>query len=241
MLLSRGRIVALLSITLLAHVSAISTAKVEQQIEAKSTVDLGAFVKELMVMKMDGDQSQMAIWFPFEFFLESGLAENNKSRAEIERDLAFLKPFHTITIQCSMDQPDGSNLYASEKEVRSRAFLKLEDGTELHPLDKVPPMVSATVAAMKSLIEAEGDAGSANMHILIFPSTKDNKPVIDSSKKGKLTLVLRADKRFRPVTINWHTPFDSVNPNSFCPRCKESISAKWSYCPWCGASIDMKR
>src|SRR5207248_94508 len=122
-----------------------------------------------------------------------------KSRAEIESELVFLKPFHTILLQCSLGQPDGSSIYASEREVRSRAYLRLEDGTELRPLDKVPPMVSATVAAMKSLIEAEGDAGSANTHILIFPSAKDNKPITDPSKKGKLTLVLRADKRFGPV------------------------------------------
>lgn len=241
MSLSRVRIVALLSITLLTQFPAISLVKGQQKSEAKSRVDLGAFVKELMVLKMEGDQSQIAIWFPFEFFLESNLAESGANRAETERELAFLKPFHTITIQCSVEQPDGSSLYASEKEVRSRAFLKLEDGTELLPVDKVPPLVSATVAAMKTLIEAEGDAGSANMHILIFPSTKANKPVVDSSKKSKLTLVLRADKRFSPVTITWRTPFDSVNPSSFCSRCKEPLSAKWSYCAWCGASIDIKR
>lgn len=241
MCLRRVGIVALLFITLLTQFPATSSVQGEQKGEAKSRVDLGAFVKELMILKMEGDQSQMVFWLPFEFFLESNLAEGAKSRAETERELAFLKPFHTVAIQCSLEQPDGTSLYASEKEVRSRAFLKLEDGTELLPLDKVPPMVSATVAAMKTLIEAEGDAGSANTHILIFPSTKNNKPVVDSSKKSKLTLVLRADNRFRPVTISWRTPFDSVSPSSICSRCKESLSAKWSYCAWCGAGIDIKR
>jgi hypothetical protein len=194
-----------------------------------------------MVVKLNSEQSQLAMWLPFEFFLEAGLVEGGKSRAQVENDLAFLKPYHAIFVQSSLDQADGSSLYATEKEVLGRASLMLEDGTELKPLDKIPPLVSATLAAMKAIIRAEGDAGSANLHILLFPSANNNKPVIDAGKKGKLTLVMKGDKRFRQEVFNWYTPFDAINHGLVCQRCKESISVKWSYCPWCGAAIERKR
>jgi hypothetical protein len=208
---------------------------------AKAKVDLGAFTREVMQIKLEGNQSQLAMWFPFEFFVEANLAEGGTTRDKVEKDLKFLKPYQTIIVQCSIENDDGEDSYASEKEVRARAVLKLADGTEIRPVKRAPPLVSATVAAMKKMMASEGDAGSANLHVLLFPAkTKDGKPVIDASKKGKLTLVLKGDKRFKETVLVWHTPFDSTNPIPPCPKCKGQLSAKWSFCPWCGQKIDPK-
>src|SRR5262249_42944853 len=150
-----------------------------------------SFTKEVMVLKVEGDQRELAMWFPFEFFVEANLANSGKTRAQVEKDLTFLKPYHTIIVQCGFDKDDGSSAYASQKVVRARAFLKALDGEEIPPVDKVPPMVSATVEAMKKLMSAEGDEGSAAMHVLLFPAkTKAGKTIIDTSRKGKLTLAL---------------------------------------------------
>lgn len=108
----------------------------QQQPPAMPKVDVGSFIKELMVLKTEGDQHQYqsAIWFPFEFFVEANLAEAGTSRAGVERRLRFLKPYHTIFVQCSLTQDDGSTAYASQRDVSARAVLRLDNGEEIVPL-----------------------------------------------------------------------------------------------------------
>ncbi len=204
-------------------------------------VDLGSFIKEIMILKMEGDQTQLALWFPFEFFLQANMAESGRTRAQAEKDIAFLQPYHVIAVQISLDQPDGSKVYTGEKSVRGRVSLKSDSGKAIKPLDRVPPLVSASVEAMKKLITAEGDAGSANIHVLVFPATTpDQKSVIDTSKKAKLSLVLKPEGPFALSEFVWHTPFDATTPVPPCSRCKEIVSSKWTFCPWCGMNLEKK-
>ncbi|MBI1903635.1 MAG: zinc ribbon domain-containing protein [Planctomycetia bacterium] len=207
----------------------------------KSKVDLGAFTQEIMNLKMEGDKTQLALWFPHEFFIQAQLNDGNTTRGQAEQDLALLKPYHAVIVQCSIDKGNGKSDYAGQKDVAARAVLKLADGTEIAPVQNVPITVSLVVTAMKSFLSAEGDEGGANMHVLIFPAqTKEGKTIVDTAKKGKLTLVLKADKQFPETTFAWHTPFDATTPAAPCPKCKERVSAKWSFCPWCGAGLEKK-
>lgn len=201
-------------------------------------VDLGAFTKEIMAFDFSDNQTHLAIWFPNEFFVASAVSDGTTTKAEAERDLDFLKSYITIVVRRSYDLPDGTSVYANEKEIRDRAVLRLADGSEALPLDKVPPTVSAMLAAMKAAISSEGDAGSANLHILVFPATtKKGEKIVDTSHKATLTLVLKADLKFKERSFTWRTPFDSVVTVPDCPRCKAGVSGKWSYCPYCGQKL----
>jgi hypothetical protein len=76
---------------------------------------------------------------------------------------------------------------------------------------------------------------------LLFPTkTKAGKTIIDTSRKGKLTLALKADGTYTETVVSWRTPFDATTPVPPCVRCKELVSAKWSHCPWCGANLERK-
>ena len=220
-------------------VTCFSTAALRAQPAAKSKTDLGSFVKEIMVLKMEDNQRQLAMWLPFEFFVEATLADSGKKRADVESDLAFLKPYQAVIVQCGTDKTDGTTAYASREEVRSRLVLKLDDGKEILPLEKAPPLVSAAMEAMKKIMNSEGDEGSANMHVFLFPATDaDGKAYLDTTKQGKLTLVLKSNWRFKETVIVWHTPFDALTPVAPCRKCHEAVSAKWKYCPWCGEKIE---
>jgi hypothetical protein len=211
---------------------------VRQQSSNRPPADIGAFVKELMAVKIDGTRTQLAIWFPYEFFIEAALSQPGSTRAGVEQDVGFMKPYITMIIQCKFENPDGSGLYASEAEVRARAALKMADGTEVSPIDRTPPKIAAMVSALKTIISAEGDAGSANMHILVFPTqNKQGKLIVNTSQKDKLALVLKADRRYPETIFAWHTPFDATANVTMCSRCKEQVSPKWTYCPWCGQKI----
>jgi hypothetical protein len=201
-------------------------------------VDLGAFTKEIMIMDFSDGQDSLAMWLPYEFFVAATLNEGQKTRPEVERDLEFLKPYITMVVQSSFDQPDGTSVYATEKEIRSRAVLKLADGSEALPLDKVPPMVSAIMAAMKAVLGSEGGEGKANLHIVVFSGlTKTGEKIVDTSQKAKLTLLVKANGKLKEKSFTWRTPFDAIASASECPRCKAGVSAKWTYCPFCGQKL----
>jgi hypothetical protein len=91
---------------------------------------------------------------------------------------------------------------------------------------------------MRAVIDSEGGAGNANLHILVFSSsTKTGEKIIDTSQKASLTLLLKADTKFKERSFNWRTPFDSVTSAPDCQRCKAGVSAKWTYCPFCGQRL----
>jgi hypothetical protein len=210
----------------------------QHAVAQERVTDIGSFAKEVMILKMDGGQTQLAMWMPFEFFVGAATVQSGKPRAEIENDVAFLKPYITIAIQSSVDQTDGSSVYATEADIRSRAVLRLDDGTEVAPLTTPPPMVSATLSALKAFIAADGGTGNANLHLLIFPNkSRTGKPVVQTTQKDKLTLALKADRKFKAVSFTWRTPFDAASRVPDCPKCKEAMSAKWSYCPYDGQKL----
>lgn len=201
-------------------------------------IDLGNFVKELMVLKMENGAQHLALWFPYEFFVATAMADGKSTRAAIEPEVAFLKPYVTIAVQANRDLPDGTTLYQKESEIRARAALRLEDGTEIAPLAKAPPTLAEPLAAMKSLISQQGGQDGANTFFLVFPNqTGTGKLAVNERQKDKLMLVLKADRNFRETAFTWRTPFDAVTSVPDCPKCKAGLSAKWVHCPYCGQKI----
>jgi hypothetical protein len=199
--------------------------------------DIGAFIKEIMVVDMQADHSQLAMWFPYEFFVSAAI-EQGTPRAVAEKDTAFIKPFLILVIQNKTDRPAGGSAYLDEKQVRARAVLRLAGGEEVMPLVSMPPLLSSVLSAIKTATMAEGDVGSANMHIVVFPnSTARGKLIVDASLRDSLTLVLKSGSGFKETEFTWRTPFDAVAGTSPCPRCKATMSSKWSYCPYDGQKL----
>ena len=212
-------------------------ARAQQATSKQGPVDLGAFTKEIMALRFDGQQQQLVMWTPYEFFLAAGMSDGTP-RESVERDLGFLKSFITVFIMSSSDRPDGTSVYATEAETRARTAIRLDDGTEVRPLAVTPPKVTAVVSAMKAFMAAQGGADRENMHVLVFPATTDKgRTIVDTTRKDKLTLTLKPSGKFAEATFTWRTPFDAMTNVPDCPRCKAGLSAKWSYCPYCGQKL----
>ena len=209
-----------------------------QQPAPKPAVDLGALTKEVMALQIDGGQQSLVMWTPYEFFLAAGTAGGAMSHEAAERELGFLRSYITMFVMSSFERPDGTEVYATEAETRSRAALRLDDGTEVAPLTVTPPKMSAIITMMKSLMAAQGGADRKNMHVLVFPAVTDRgRTVVDTARKDKLTLALKPAGRFGAASFTWRTPFDAVARVPDCQRCKAGLSAKWSYCPYCGQKL----
>ena len=209
-----------------------------QQSTAKAHPDLGEFTKEIMAVHFEGGQQHLVVWTPYEFFLAASTLGGKHTQEEVERDLGFLRSYVIILVSAAIPRPDGSETYATEAEVRKRAVLKLSDGAEVMPLADVPPKVAAVVGAMRSFMSAQGGADRENMQVVVFPVTvSPGKVVVDSTRKDTVTLLLKADARFHENAFTWRTPFDAMTNVPPCPKCKASMSAKWSYCPYDGTKL----
>ena len=219
------------SITALTAVSAQSWQKHDKP-------DLGAFIKEIVSIKVSGNQTQSAIWLPLEFYIEANQISQQKNSARIEKELAPLKPYLIFMVQCSIENPDSPVVYESLDQLRRRAILKNKDGSEIKPLLDFPQQLSARLNAIKSLMSQGSAQSAANMHILVFPSKNaDGDLIVDTNKRDKLTLVLNEEGLFNKAVFIWRTPFDALTKNINCSHCGESLSAKWHYCPWCGQKL----
>jgi len=187
----RTAVILVVGVVLPLSVPALSKAET-----TRTPVDLGALTKEIMSLKVEDKLTQLAMWLPGEFFVEAALTDSSVTRDQAEKDLDFLKAYHTIAVESGQEQPDGSTIYESEKQIRARSVLRTADGREVRPIDKPPPKVSATVSAIKAVIA--GGADTAGMYLLVFPAaTQDGKLLVDASKRGKLTLVLKSDAHMK--------------------------------------------
>ena len=201
-------------------------------------IDKGALVKEAMQMAMKGDQMDMAIWFPYELVVALNI-EKGQTWEQVAKNVAFLKGYHAFIIQRSMSHPSGHDSYQSKQLVEKNTVLRLTNGIEVKPLKKVPPMVSAMMAAIKVMMNAEGDASGKNMHVLMFPSSAGTpaKPIVNVMSTGKITLALKTADNYTQTVLTWRTPFDAMTKAPPCQKCKENVSAKWKYCPYCGHKL----
>ena len=178
------------------------------------------------------------MWLPYEFFVEAAAMDGTVPRATLERELSFLKAYITIFTSNSLKQADGSEIYSSETEMRDRAVIKLGDGMEVKSLKTIPPKLVSLVAAMKTFLAQQGGRDRENIHVLLFPAvTPEGKAIVDIGRKDVLNLQLKQAGRFRAASFTWRTPFDALTSVADCPRCKAGLSAKWSYCPYCGLKV----
>ena len=213
------------------------TAVKAQPWQKRNKVDLGAFIEELVKINILDNQTQSAIWLPFEFYAEANQAQE-KNTAQIEKELEPLKPYLIFMVQCSLEKPDSSVIYESAEQLYARAILKEKNGSEIKPLTNIPGQLSARLDAIKSLMSQGSTQSAANMHILVFPfNNPAGNCIVNTQKRDKLTVVLNQSETFKKTVFKWCTPFDALTEDVICPRCSEILSAKWYYCPWCGNKL----
>lgn len=224
---------AALVIAMLCTVPGSAEDKAPDAKAAPPKVNVGSMVTEMMKMQLEGNQQQLVMWMPFEFFVACGTAQGD-SWEEASKAMATFKDYNVVCVMREVTNADGTNTYASADQVQKSTFLRGADGEEVKPLATVPAKVSAMATVMRQSMAAQGGPQAENMRLLFFPRQSNGKDIGSANDKGKFVIELQPVDNFEASTITYHTPFDALRPQHVCPHCKESISAKWSFCPWCG-------
>jgi hypothetical protein len=197
-------------------------------------VNVGAMVTDMMKMQLNGNQQQLVMWMPFEFFVACGTAQGDSWDAASKAMEGF-KPYHVVCVMREVTNADGTSTYATAEQVSESVVLKGPNGEEVKPVTNVPPKVASMAAVMRQAMSQQGGAQAENMRLLFFPRQIEGKEFGSAEEKGKFTIELKAIDKFDASTVTYHTPFDALKPQHECPKCKEMVSAKWNFCPFCGA------
>jgi hypothetical protein len=117
--------------------------------------DLGAFLREIMGFKFSGERLEIAIWCPYEFFIQTSQAKGVVITEKTEKELAILKDYVVIIAQAQDKDSFGEKVFSSAKELRDRAVLRLADGTEVTPVEEPPSQITVMLKAMKVAMSGE--------------------------------------------------------------------------------------
>ena len=198
--------------------------------KTRYNVNLTEFLKELTIVNVKDNQTQTAVWLPFEFNVNA-IGDNVGTQMD-----SSLKSYLIFMVNCSIDRA-GRQSFASWSQIQNKAFLKGVSLARLKPLTLVPVELGRELEAIKTAI-AENGGSVADSHILVFDINDPNgKALVDTIKRNKLTLILEPSGSFGKAEFTWHTPFDAVTDAGNCSKCGEKIKAMWYYCPWCGNKL----
>ena len=200
---------------------------------AEQKVNVGAMVTDMMKMQINGDQQQLIMWMPFEFFVACGTAQGDSWEAASKAMEGF-KAYHVVCVMRQVTNADGTSSYATADQMASSVVLRGPNGEEVQSISKVPPKVSSMAAVMRQAMSQQGGAQADNMRLLSFPRQINGKDFGTADEKGKFTIELKQVDRFDALTVTYHTPFDALKPQHECPKCHEMVSAKWNFCAYCG-------
>lgn len=194
---------------------------------AKRNVDLNDFLKELTVSNSKDNQTQNAVWLPYEFTVR---VLGGDAKAIVQ--CAALKPYLIFMVQCS----DG-NSYASWSQIQSRATLQGANSLPAKPLAMVPAPIAERLENIKTTI-AGTNPNIADIHVIVFDINDPNgKEIIDTTVKDRIVLTLDASGSFSKTMFSWHSPFDALIDAGTCPKCGDKVKPYWRFCPWCGSKL----
>ena len=200
-------------------------------------IDLTALTLETQKMSQNSDEMTMVWWIPDEFWKVSFAQTPGMTPAQIEEFLTVVRPYTMVAVVDGSVGVFGGVTYKSEDWVRTNTRLIDAKGTSYAP--KTEDEVDADTKNMLQMIKPImvnmlGSMGE-NMHFLLFPAkTSTGTQIADAANKGEFMLKL-GTKEFK-----WRLPLDALLPVKVCGCCKQECKGSWSFCPWCGKSLDQK-
>lgn len=181
----------------------------------------------------------VAMWMPMDFFVAAGQAQAaNLDPAELRKALAILDDFTVMMVNAKSDGEDGQ-VALSTAQLRTTAVLLDAKAREVKALLDLPPKLDLMLAGMRQAMSAQ--AGGADFRILVFPAKDaDGKPLANPTQRGTLLLRINKVETYPGSEFTWRTPLASFVSPMNCTKCQESIQPAWSFCPWCGTTVQAK-
>jgi hypothetical protein len=167
------------------HVNSQEKGKVTPRPKA----DINNLMKELLNTKIEQNQTDIALWMPWEAFVEIRTQPDGHDREAIGREFEMLKSYMIIIVLSYVDRDEGSRIYANKLDFKETATLRLSTGAEFPLAVGVPPDVLAIGQAFQQFGAINRGENGKNTQVLLFSSTsRDGKNVLDPRRRNALIL-----------------------------------------------------
>jgi len=204
------------------------------EVRQEGKVDQQALIQETQKMANHPPAMTLVWWVPEEFWRVTFSQNPAVTPARAEEFLKVFRPYLIVAVLDGNISPFGAVTYRPEAVVRETLRVVDKAGTAYAPLadDQVGADTKNVLAMMKPAMTAALGPMGQNLNFYVFPG-KDAKdqPIAEAKKPGALVVKL-GDREFR-----WKLPLGSLLPPKTCPKCQETCSGAWSFCPWCGTAL----
>jgi hypothetical protein len=193
--------------------------------------DVGALIKDSMVMKTKNNHLTLVFWWPSEVLLALVDARGELTQQGLDGLATLLTPYQLIAV-ADGEQQIGQVAYGSVDELRKQVTIEDGKGNVLRPLDdsSLPIGVSAIISGMRPALEKA--SGSLRMTLLVFSSAgPDGQRIANPGTDGALTIHVGA------VLVRYHTPLGSLLPEMTDPKSGESFPGNYHFNPYTGDKL----
>jgi hypothetical protein len=198
--------------------------------------DFGPLLDETRKFTIHYDKVQSVVWMTQLLLTQAELNRGDLDQEATLKRLDVLKPYLVFFVNRKPIRSTDLNEQASEDEIKANAWLVAKDGSHVRPLDQIPAETAALLDPMQAVIKKSSP--SMRVVTILFPNQDaKGRPLVDELVRDKLTVVLGVTNDYPEATFVYHTPLDGASPPMTCPGCKEQVSPKWGYCPWCGKAL----
>lgn len=184
------------------------------------------FMKECVQITSNENEKQLAAWLPMATCFKLVDIAGGKT-GSLEASMQKCQPYLMFIVENRVGSNGSHMSFEPVASMRARAVLKFTDGQEVRALEKVPEDFPSAILSLARL------PGTHQANLLIFPAGT-HADLDLSTAKNKLSLSLLATKDYHASDFVWRLPLEIYGSTQQCTKCHSDLSAKWSFCPYCG-------
>jgi hypothetical protein len=201
---------------------------------AEAKIDLSAILHDTQTTKMENHQITLIWWIPDLFWKTSLANAGTMSDDQREKFLSVMRPYLVVAVMHGDIGVFGATTYEDEKATRRRLKVVDQDGNSYKPMataDYSPDLDSFLAMMKPGLAQSMGRMGQ-NLNFYVFDA-KNQKglPIADPTQEGKFSVLLGEDK------FTWRLPLSSLLPPKICPKCGDTLSGSFKFCPFDGTPL----
>ncbi|MGH1384700.1 hypothetical protein [Kordia sp.] len=213
----------------------ITIAVSQEEIKEKdiSQVNISDLIKEVQIIKKDGDNFKMVWWIPNEYWRVAIQGTSVASSGYVDQVFDAFEGYILIgTLHTEI------NAFGGMKPKPTKIQLKDKKGNIYDAVDEneLPSEYSKMLATLKpSMASTMGDFGK-QMKFHVFKETgKNGKLIASATGTGEFTVLFNKENKF-----TYKLPLACLVEEKVCPTDGELLNANWIFCPWHGKKLKLQ-
>jgi hypothetical protein len=203
-------------------------------VAAEVKLSASAIVKETQISKNETNQLTLVWWLPEEYWKASFASSSSITESQQEKFFQLMRPYVLVAVVHGEIGLFGTVAYQDEKTIRESLALVDGDGLSHKPVpaQNYNAELESFLTMMKPVMAKMLGPFGENLNFYVFDAKSGKGVAIaNPTKEGKFSILLGEDK------FTWRLPLSSLLPPKVCPKCHESLSGAFNFCPYDGTPL----